>query len=150
LVFILVSEHTEQMTDTSWLNQINWNTDGLVPVVTQDAFTHRILTHAWLNREALAASQSEGRAVYWSRSRQKLWRKGEESGNVQWIQEILLDCDGDTLCFLVEQIGGIACHTGRESCFYRKLAKTDSTVQWQTTDPVLKDPTQMYRKSGHN
>jgi phosphoribosyl-AMP cyclohydrolase len=138
------------MTDNSWLDQIQWNADGLVPVVTQDAYTHRILTHAWLNRDALDASHTEGRAVYWSRSRQKLWRKGEESGNVQWIQEILLDCDADTVCFLVEQIGGIACHTGRESCFYRKLAKIDNTLQWHITDPVIKDPTQMYRKTGHN
>jgi phosphoribosyl-AMP cyclohydrolase len=132
------------MSRTDWLDQIKWNDDGLVPVVTQDAQTRRLLTHAWINRDALALTLAEGRAVYWSRSRQKIWRKGEESGNVQRIQDILLDCDGDTVCYLVEQVGGIACHTGRESCFYRQLTTVDDQPCWQITDPVLKDPASMY------
>lgn len=136
------------MSHTTWLDQIKWNDDGLVPVVTQDSQTRRLLTHAWINREALALTLAEGRAVYWSRSRQRIWRKGEESGNVQRIHEVLLDCDGDTVCYLVEQIGGIACHTGRESCFYRKLTTIDGETHWQTTDPVLKDPSTMYSKPG--
>ena len=133
------------MSNTSWLDQIKWNEDGLVPVVTQESQTHRLLTHAWVNREALSLTLAEGRAVYWSRSRQKIWRKGEESGNVQHIRDILLDCDGDTLSYLVEQIGGIACHTGRESCFYQKLTTRDDKTVWHTTDPVLKEPSAMYR-----
>jgi phosphoribosyl-AMP cyclohydrolase len=137
------------MSNTSWLDQIKWGTDGLVPVITQDARTLRLLTHAWTNREALALTLAEGRAVYWSRSRQKLWRKGEESGNVQRIKHILLDCDGDTVCYLVEQIGGIACHTGRESCFYHRLTTDGDSPQWQITDPVLKDPAEIYNKPGH-
>ncbi len=126
----------------NWLDAVQWNDDGLVPVVTQDIDSKRILTHAWLNRDALARAASEGRAVYWSRSRKKLWRKGEESGNVQQLHEVYLDCDGDTVVFLVTQVGGIACHTGRESCFYQRL----DGDQWQTVDPVLKDPAQMYGK----
>lgn len=123
-----------------WLNQVNWSNEGLVPVITQDFKTLRVLTHAWLNREALALAVQEGRAVYWSRSRRKLWRKGEESGHVQKLHGVLLDCDGDTVCYMVEQVGGIACHTGRESCFYRRL----DGGQWQTIDPVLKDPEEIY------
>lgn len=114
-----------------------------MPVITQEAHSGRILTQAWLNREALQTAVSEDRAVYWSRSRDKLWRKGEESGNVQKLVEVLLDCDNDSVCYQVEQIGGIACHTGRESCFYKKL----SNESWQAVDPVLKDPGEMY-KSG--
>lgn len=133
------------MNSTDWLDQVKWNEDGLVPVVTQDVVTGRLLTHAWINRDALALTRSEGRAVYWSRSRQKIWRKGEESGNVQRIHQILLDCDGDTVCYLVEQIGGIACHTGRESCFYRRLDDSG----WTVTDAVLKDPAEMYQTPGH-
>lgn len=136
------------MNKLDWLNQVKWNDEGLVPVVTQDAHSRRLLTHAWINREALALTQAEGRAVYWSRSRQKIWRKGEESGNVQRIQQILLDCDGDTVCYLVEQVGGIACHTGRESCFYHQLTQNDQGVGWTVTDAVLKDPAEMYKNSG--
>jgi phosphoribosyl-AMP cyclohydrolase len=132
------------MTNTDWLDEVQWNQNGLVPVVTQDVISKRVLTHAWLNREALAAAVQEQRAVYWSRSRSRLWRKGEESGNVQKLRDVFLDCDGDTVIFLVEQMGGIACHTGRESCFYRQL--TDG--QWTVVDPVLKSPDQMYRKKG--
>ena len=125
----------------SYLDQIQWNEQGLVPVITQDAASGRVLTQAWVSREALETTVSEGRAVYWSRSRSKLWRKGEESGMVQKLVEVLLDCDNDSLCYRVEQVGGIACHTGRESCFYKKL--TNDT--WQTTDPVLVDPDQLYK-----
>ncbi len=133
------------MSNADWLDQVKWNEEGLVPVVTQDVFSRRLLTHAWVNREALALSRTEGRAVYWSRSRRKIWRKGEESGNVQRIHQILLDCDGDTVCYLVEQVGGIACHTGRESCFYRRLDDSG----WTVTDAVLKDPAMIYKTPGH-
>ncbi len=127
----------------SYLDQIQWNEQGLVPVITQDAGSGRVLTQAWVNREALKTTVSEGRAVYWSRSRSKLWRKGEESGMVQKLVEVLLDCDNDSLCYRVEQVGGIACHTGRESCFYKKL--TNET--WESVDPVLVEPDQLYKTS---
>lgn len=127
----------------SYLDQIKWNADGLVPVVAQDATSGRLLTQAWLNREALQAAVTEQRAVYWSRSRARLWRKGEESGNVQKLVDVLLDCDNDAVCFRVEQVGGIACHTGRESCFFQRL-ENDA---WQAYEPVLKDPAQMYGKT---
>ncbi len=127
----------------SYLDQIQWNEQGLVPVITQDAGTGRVLTQAWVNREALATTVAEGRAVYWSRSRAKLWRKGEESGMVQKLVEVLLDCDNDALCYRVDQVGGIACHTGRESCFYKKL----SNESWESIDPVLVDPDQLYKTS---
>ncbi|GJM13309.1 MAG: phosphoribosyl-AMP cyclohydrolase [Pseudohongiella sp.] len=125
----------------SYLDQIQWNEQGLVPVITQDAGSGRVLTQAWVNREALETTVSEGRAVYWSRSRAKLWRKGEESGMVQKLVEVLLDCDNDSLCYRVEQVGGIACHTGRESCFYRKLTNEN----WEAIDPVLVEPDQLYK-----
>lgn len=128
------------MQNTEWLDEVQWDQNGLVPVVTQDADSKRILTHAWINRDALALTVQEGRAVYWSRSRQKLWRKGEESGNVQKLIDIHLDCDGDTVLYRVEQIGGIACHTGRESCFYRRL----DGDHWQPVDPILKSPDELY------
>lgn len=126
---------------SSYLDQIQWNEQGLVPVITQDAGSGRVLTQAWVNREALQTTISEGRAVYWSRSRSKLWRKGEESGMVQKLVEVLLDCDNDSLCYQVEQVGGIACHTGRESCFYKKLTNDN----WESVDPVLVDPDQLYK-----
>ncbi len=126
----------------SWLDAIKWNADGLVPVIAQEATTGKVLTLAWANREALAATQSEGRAVYWSRSRKKLWRKGEESGHVQRLKEIRLDCDNDAVLLLVEQVGGIACHTGRERCFYRRLQGD----RWVDAEPVLKRPDEIYRK----
>ncbi len=127
----------------SYLDQIQWNEQGLVPVITQDAGSGRVLTQAWVNREALKTTVSEGRAVYWSRSRSKLWRKGEESGMVQKLVEVLLDCDNDSLCYRVEQVGGIACHTGRESCFYKKLTNEN----WESVDPVLVEPDQLYKTS---
>jgi phosphoribosyl-AMP cyclohydrolase len=127
----------------SYLDQIQWNKRGLAPVITQDVGSGRVLTQAWVNREALKTTVTEGRAVYWSRSRSKLWRKGEESGMVQKLVEVLLDCDNDSLCYRVEQVGGIACHTGRESCFYKKL--TNDT--WESVDPVLVNPDQLYKTS---
>lgn len=126
---------------SAWLDEIKWDSNGLVPVITQDFKTLRVLTHAWLNREALSLAVAEGRAVYWSRSRQKLWRKGEESGHIQKLHDVFVDCDADTLCYMVEQVGGIACHTGRESCFYRRLT---TNGEWETLDPVLKDPKSIY------
>ena len=125
-----------------WFNQLRWDASGLVPVVTQDAASRRVLTVAWMNREALAATVRRGEAVYWSRSRNRLWHKGEESGFVQKVLEVRLDCDADTLLLLVEQVGAIACHTGRESCFFRKL----EDGRWTSTDPVLKDPKLIYGK----
>ncbi|HRF88427.1 MAG TPA: phosphoribosyl-AMP cyclohydrolase [Pseudomonadales bacterium] len=123
-----------------WLNTVTWNSDGLVPAIAQDHKTGRVLMVAWMNRAALLETAQRGEAVYWSRSRQKLWHKGEESGHVQTVHEIRLDCDADVIVLQVEQQGGIACHTGRESCFYRVL----KDGEWQTVDAVLKDPAQIY------
>lgn len=122
------------------LAQINFGPDGLVAAVAQQFDTSEVLMVAWMNREALALTAQEGRAVYWSRSRQKLWRKGEESGHVQQLRELRLDCDGDVIVLKVEQVGGIACHTGRRSCFFRVLRDGE----WHTVDPVLKDPASIY------
>tara|TARA_R110002072_G_scaffold301164_1_gene480140 strand:- start:2277 stop:2717 length:441 start_codon:yes stop_codon:yes gene_type:complete len=135
------------MSETAWLDRIKWDANGLVPVITQDADSGRVLTLAWINRDALQLTQQEGRAVYWSRSRQKIWRKGEESGNVQRIRQILLDCDADAVVYQVEQVGGVACHTGRESCFYQQLASAAGQSEWVITDPILKDPATMYGQS---
>ena len=128
------------MTDT-WLDDIQWTADGLIPVIAQDAATGEVLMFAWMNREALALTVQEGRAVYWSRSRNKLWRKGEESGHVQQVKDIRLDCDKDVILLKVEQLGGIACHTGRRSCFFHRL----DDKQWQSVEPVLKDPSTIYK-----
>ncbi|HUJ88442.1 MAG TPA: phosphoribosyl-AMP cyclohydrolase [Burkholderiales bacterium] len=125
-----------------WLDELCWNEQGLVPAIAQDAASGRVLTLAWMNREALAETAKSGRAVYWSRSRARLWRKGEESGHVQKVLELRLDCDGDAILLKVEQVGGIACHTGRESCYFRKL----DNGRWVTTDPVKKDPSLIYGK----
>ena len=126
----------------NWLDQVNWNENGLVPVIAQEAGTGRMLMFAWMNREALSQSVASGEAVYWSRSRKRLWKKGEDSGHVQKIREVRLDCDEDAVLLTVDQIGGIACHTGRHNCFFRKL--DDGT--WVITYPVLKDPEEIYRK----
>jgi phosphoribosyl-AMP cyclohydrolase len=126
----------------SWLNKVNWTQDGLVPAVAQEAGSGRVLTLAWMNREALMKTAQTGEAHYWSRSRKKLWHKGEESGHVQKVKAIRLDCDEDVILIEVEQIGGIACHTGRHSCFFQKL----EDGKWVATDPVIKDPTEIYRK----
>jgi phosphoribosyl-AMP cyclohydrolase len=126
----------------SFLDEVPWNGDGLIAVVAQDFSSHRVLTVAWMNREALKETAETKRAVYWSRSRKKLWRKGEESGHVQKVREVRIDCDADAILLKVEQVGGIACHTGRESCFFRKLEEG----KWVTLDPVLKDPALIYKK----
>jgi phosphoribosyl-AMP cyclohydrolase len=128
------------MQTTNYLNQLRWNDDGLVPAIAQDWRTGKILMMAWMNAEALCCTVEEGQAVYWSRSRQALWRKGESSGNRQEVRELRLDCDGDTLLLSVEQIGGIACHTGREHCFFRRLHEGN----WQEVEPVLQDPEEIY------
>lgn len=127
--------------EQSWLNEIRWTDEGLVPVITQLADTGRVVMFAWMNRESLKISVESGYAVYWSRSRNRLWRKGEESGHQQIIIDIQLDCDEDVILLKVKQEGGIACHTGRESCFYRSLLNG----QWQTKEPVLKDPKMIYK-----
>ena len=123
-----------------YTQQINWNEDGLVPAIAQDWQTGEVLMMAWMYREALELSVQESRAVYWSRSRQALWRKGEESGNVQLLKELYLDCDGDTVLLKVEQVGGIACHTGRRHCFFNRLEGD----RWQVAELVLRDPGDMY------
>ena len=125
-----------------WLNKVNWAADGLVPAVAQEAGSGRVLTVAWMNREALSRTAQTGEAHYWSRSRRKLWRKGEESGHVQKIKSIRLDCDEDVVLLEVEQVGGIACHTGRHSCFFQKL----DGAAWVAVDPVLKDPKEIYKQ----
>ena len=128
------------MSDT-WLDAIKWDADGLVPAIAQEHGTGVILMMAWMNRESLRLTRETGQAVYWSRSRGRLWRKGEESGHVQSVRELRLDCDGDVVLLKVEQIGGIACHTGRHSCFFRRL----EDGRWVVVDPVLKDPESIYR-----
>ena len=125
-----------------WLESGKWNADGLVPAIAQDAASGQVLMLAWMNRDALRATLDSGEAVYWSRSRSKLWRKGEESGHVQKVREVRLDCDGDALLLRVEQLGGIACHTGRQHCFFRR----HENGNWVEIDPVIKDPKEIYRK----
>jgi len=127
---------------TQWLDDIKWTDDGLVPVIAQDAASGKVMMFAWMNRESLELSVEEGRAIYWSRSRKKLWRKGEESGHVQRIKDIRLDCDNDVILLAIEQVGGIACHTGRERCFYKQL----QDGQWVEVEPVIKDPSAIYNK----
>lgn len=124
----------------SWLESVEFSDKGLVPVIAQDAQSGRVLMLAWANAEALEETVRTGRGVYFSRSRGKLWRKGEESGNVQLVREVRLDCDGDAVLYKVEQVGGMACHTGRESCFYRRLEEGD----WRTVDPVIVPPEKLY------
>jgi phosphoribosyl-AMP cyclohydrolase len=126
----------------NWLDEIPWNEEGLITAIAQDAGSGRILMVAFMNREALQQTVATKQAVYWSRSRKRLWRKGEESGHVQKLVELRLDCDADAVLLRVEQVGGIACHTGRASCFYRKL----EDGRWVETDPVLKDPSAIYGK----
>ena len=125
-----------------WLDAVAWNDDGLAPAIAQDADTGQVLTLAWMNRDALARTAETLLAHYWSRSRRKLWRKGEESGHVQHVREIRLDCDNDAILLVVEQTGGIACHTGRRRCFFQRL----EDGAWQTVEPVLKDPKAIYGK----
>jgi len=127
---------------SNWLDEVRWDDKGLAPAIAQDSQSGKILMVAWMNKEALQLSADTGHAVYWSRSRKKLWHKGEESGHQQLVKDIRLDCDEDVILLSVEQKGGIACHTGRERCFYRHL----DNEQWVTTEPVLKDPKTIYKK----
>lgn len=127
---------------SSWLDQVRWGDDGLVPAIAQEAGSGDVLMFAWMNREALELTARGGEAVYWSRSRQRLWRKGEESGHVQKVREIRLDCDNDAVLLTVEQLGDIACHTGRHSCFFQTLANGE---RWKVVEPVLKDPGDIYK-----
>ena len=126
----------------NWLDEVPWGKDGMITAVAQDAASGRILMVAWMNREALAQNVARRQAVYWSRSRNRLWHKGEESGHVQKVLEVRLDCDADAVLLRVEQAGGIACHTGRGGCLFRKL----ENGRWVTVDPVLKDPSLIYKK----
>lgn len=128
--------------DADWLDEIKWTSDGLVPVIAQDVSSEKVLMFAWMNRTSLLETASLGKAVYWSRSRQKLWRKGEESGHEQIVHEIRLDCDNDVILIKVEQKGGIACHTGRQHCFFKVLKQN----KWTEVEPVLKDPSEIYAK----
>jgi len=125
----------------NWLNEVQWDANGLVPVIAQERDSGRVLMFAWMNREALQLTSETKQAVYWSRSRNKLWRKGEESGHVQHVYEIRLDCDEDVILIRVEQVGGIACHTGRHNCFFKKLDNGD----WLVDQPVIKNPDEIYK-----
>jgi phosphoribosyl-AMP cyclohydrolase len=125
-----------------WLDALKWDEQGMIPAIAQDAETGRVVMFAWMNRESLQATLASGNAVYWSRSRRRLWRKGEESGHFQRVRSIRTDCDGDVLLMAIEQVGGIACHTGRESCFFYQLEGSS----WIAVDPVLKDPKEIYAK----
>lgn len=125
---------------THWLDEIKWTEDGLVPAIAQDAESGRVLMFAWMNRESLQLTVEKNEAVYYSRSRKKLWHKGEESGHTQKVKSLRLDCDGDVIILQIEQTGGIACHTGRESCFYREYRDGE----WHTVDAVIKDPKEIY------
>jgi phosphoribosyl-AMP cyclohydrolase len=126
---------------TNWLDEVNWDANGLVPVIAQEHDTGDVVMFAWMNREALQLSSETKQAIYWSRSRNRLWRKGEESGHVQKIHEIRLDCDEDVVLLKIEQVGGIACHTGRHSCFFKKL----ENETWLVDQPVIKDPQEIYK-----
>lgn len=130
------------LSDNQWLNKINWSDSGLVAVITQDATSLVVLMMAWMNREALARTLETGEAVYWSRSRKKLWHKGEQSGHIQKVHDIRLDCDGDAVLLKVEQMGSIACHTGRRDCFFLRL----EDKQWVAVEPVLRDPSEIYHE----
>jgi phosphoribosyl-AMP cyclohydrolase len=133
-----------ECTEETWLNKVNWPDDGLVPAIAQDALTGRVLMVAWMNSDALRLTVQKAEAVYWSRSRKKLWHKGEESGHIQKVLEIRLDCDSDVILLQIEQQGGIACHTGRQSCFFSRLEEG----QWRDVDEVLKSPDEIYKKNG--
>ena len=126
---------------SGWLDQVAWNADGLVPAVAQDADSGEVLMVAWMNRESLERTVATGEAVYWSRSRKVLWKKGETSGHVQKVREVRLDCDGDTILLRIESVGGVACHTGRRRCFFRRLEQHRGGIEWNTTDPVLEPGT---------
>lgn len=127
---------------TAWLDELAWDQDGLIPAIAQDAATGDVLMFAWMNRDALARTVETGEAVYFSRSRARLWHKGEESGHTQKIREIRIDCDNDVVLLKIEQVGGIACHTGRRSCFFQKYL---ADGRWEAVEPVLKDPKDIYK-----
>ena len=131
---------------TGWLDRIKWDHNGLVPTIAQEIGSNQILMVAWMNRESLALTVECGQAVYWSRSRSKLWHKGEESGHFQKVHQIRLDCDDDVLLLQVEQVGGMACHTGRHHCFFHELQNNDGAIGWVDVEPVLKDPDDIYKK----
>lgn len=135
-------EAVPRTADEGWLDEIAWDERGLVPAIAQEAFTNRVLMVAWMNREALRETVATGQAVYWSRSRKRLWRKGEESGHQQRLREVRVDCDADVVLLKVDQVGGIACHTGRHNCFFRRL----EDGRWVETDPVLKSSSEIYGK----
>ncbi len=138
--------HTSELSSApKWLSEVKFDDQGLIPAIAQDAVSGQILMVAWMNAESLAETERTGRAVFWSRSRKRLWRKGEESGHVQQVLELRLDCDSDVILMKVEQLGGIACHTGRASCFYRRLDTAGDTSSWVSVDPVLKDPELIYK-----
>jgi phosphoribosyl-AMP cyclohydrolase len=125
---------------SDWLDAVAWNADGLAPAVAQDAASGEVLTLAWMNREALRATAERGQAVYWSRSRQALWHKGETSGHYQKVVEIRIDCDADAILLRVESVGGVACHTGRRRCFFSKLEESGGARRWVATEPVIEEP----------
>lgn len=129
----------------NWIDEVKFDEAGLIPAIAQDWKTGRILMVAWMNRESLQETVTTRKGVYWSRSRQKLWRKGEESGNTQQVHEVRIDCDADVILLKIEQTGGVACHTGRESCFFRLLNGKGDSAQWEITDEVLQDPEHMYK-----
>lgn len=139
---VSVPEMVPHAVDDGWLDEIAWDERGLVPAIAQEAFTNRVLMVAWMNREALRETVTTGQAVYWSRSRKRLWRKGEESGHQQRLRELRIDCDADVVLLKVDQVGGIACHTGRHNCFFRRL----EDGRWVETDPVLKSSSEIYGK----
>lgn len=133
-----------------WLSKVKWDEHGLVPVIAQEVGSNDVLMFAWMTREALAQTVATGEAVYWSRSRKKLWHKGEESGHIQTVHEIRLDCDEDVVLLKVEQRGGIACHTGRHACFFQKLEGSEGEREWHAVEPVLKDPASIYHTDGQH
>ena len=134
------------MTQTDWLDRIKWDQNGLIPAIAQEQGSNQILMVAWMNRESLTRTVACGQAVYWSRSRNKLWHMGEESGHFQKVHQIRLDCDDDVLLLQVEQVGGMACHTGRHSCFFHELQSNDGAMGWVEVEPVLKNPDDIYKK----
>jgi phosphoribosyl-AMP cyclohydrolase len=136
---------TQAISSPAWLEKVRWDANGLVPVIAQEVGTNDVLMFAWMNREALAKTVETGRAVYYSRSRQRLWFKGEESGHVQHVHEVRLDCDEDVVLLKIDQVSGIACHTGRHSCFFQKFEGTAEGGDWVTVEPVLKDPEHIYK-----
>lgn len=131
---------------SDWMEKLAWNSEGLIPAISQDSTSGKVLMMAWMNRESLQITADTKRAVFWSRSRQRLWRKGEESGHFQQVEDIRTDCDTDVVLLMVKQNGGIACHTGRESCFYKQLQPKEQQREWVDVEPVIKSPEEIYKK----